>query len=303
MIDHRLEVLRVFASCGTIARTAELTGYSPSAVSQQLRDLQRIVGVELLAREGRMLRLTHAGEELVGGTHDLVAQWEQVRSRALAADARGGRRLGIGGFSTASASLIAPLAADLRTRHPGLSLRVVETSPARCFELLLAGRLDIALIIAMQGAPGPEDPSFDQVVLLDEPLDVLLPAGHPAAGAPEVRLEDLAEEDWITDGAGTPYHALFSAAFTAAGVAPQVVHEVVEWETQMALVSAGIGVGLVPRLVRIDPIHEVVRVPVAEAAPTRRILAATWRGTSTAPLIAEALERVRTLAEGIMGSR
>lgn len=296
MLDHRLEMLRIFAGCGTIARTAELTGYSPSAVSQQLRDLQRALGITILERDGRILRLTAAGEELVRGSHDLAAQWEQVRSAALTADARGGRRLGIGGFSTAAASLIAPLAATLRARHPQLSVRVVEANPARCIDLLQAGRLDLALVIAMQGAPGPEDPRFDQIVLLDDPLDVLLPADHPAAAEPAVRLEDLAGEEWITDGAETPYYALFTSAFTAAGVSPRVMHEVVEWETQMALVSAGIGVGLVPRLVPINPMHRVVRAPVAGAAPVRRILAVTRRGTGEAVLIAEAISCVREVA-------
>ncbi|WP_279403131.1 LysR family transcriptional regulator, partial [Arthrobacter sp. JCM 19049] len=65
MIDARLHTLRVFATCGTVAATAELTGYSPSAVSAQLRELQRSLGIELLVRDGRGVRLTAAGRHLV----------------------------------------------------------------------------------------------------------------------------------------------------------------------------------------------------------------------------------------------
>lgn len=65
MIDLRIRTLRTFAHAGTIAATAELLGYSPSAVSTQLRELQRDLGIPLLVREGRTLRLTPAGERLV----------------------------------------------------------------------------------------------------------------------------------------------------------------------------------------------------------------------------------------------
>ena len=67
MIDPRLITLRVFARCGTIGATAELTGYSPSAVSAQLRELQRVLGMQLLAKDGRGVRLTATGRFLVAG--------------------------------------------------------------------------------------------------------------------------------------------------------------------------------------------------------------------------------------------
>ena len=67
MLDPRLTTLRTFAACGTVAATAELTGYSPSAVSGQLRELQQSLGMTLLVKDGRGLRLTATGGAFAGG--------------------------------------------------------------------------------------------------------------------------------------------------------------------------------------------------------------------------------------------
>ena len=85
MIDPRLITLRVFARCGTVGATAELTGYSPSAVSAQLRELQRVLGMQLLTKDGRGVRLTATGRFLVEGSDALIAEWESLRAAAMEA--------------------------------------------------------------------------------------------------------------------------------------------------------------------------------------------------------------------------
>ena len=138
MIDPRLVTLRTFARCGTVAATAELMGYSPSAVSAQLRELQQSLGLTLLTRDGRGLRLTAAGKELVRRSDALFAQWEQIRAASASADGQVPGQFGIGGFSTAASHLIAPLLPRLRDLHPSVEVQVMEASPARCFDLLVA---------------------------------------------------------------------------------------------------------------------------------------------------------------------
>lgn len=144
MIDARLITLRVFARCGTIGATAELTGYSPSAVSAQLRELQRMLGMQLLTKDGRGVRLTATGRFLVAGSDTLIAEWERLRAAAMEAGDQVQSRFGLGGFSTAAAQLLAPLAATLRTTRPLLEVQVLEANPARCFDLLVAERIDLA---------------------------------------------------------------------------------------------------------------------------------------------------------------
>lgn len=305
MIDHRLATLRTFAACGTVAATAELTGFSPSAVSAQLRELQRALDMTLLVKDGRGLRLTAAGQYLVSRSDVLVEEWERIRAAALTEGRQTQTRFGIGGFSTAASNLLAPLGAHLRRTRPDVRVHVIEADPSRCLDLLTAERLDLAVIVAMQtAAPGDDESRFERIKLLDDPLDVVMPADHRLAGRSSVTLEELSGEEWITDAAGSPYHALFTAAFTAAGYTPRVVHEAVEWETELALVGAGMGCGLLPRLVGGSGVENVARVSITgPARPVRKIVAVTRRGGLGSPLVRESIETLRARARHVLATR
>lgn len=305
MIDSRLQTLRTFARCGTVSTTAELTGYSPSAVSAQLRELQRALDMQLLAKDGRGLRLTAAGRYLVKRSDGLVAEWESIKAAALRAGEQTPTHFGMGGFSTAASNLLAPLAAHLKHEHPGVQVHVLEATPARCLDLLVAERVDLAVVIASQTEGQFDgDPRFEQIGLLNDPLDAIVPADHPVAGRGPVTLEELANEEWITDVPGTPYHDLFTAAFSALGLTPRVSHEATEWDTSTALVEAGLGIGLVPRLASLESARNVVRVRIAgQRRPMRKIVAAVRAGSAGSPLITEALAHLRATAKEILESR
>lgn len=305
MIDPRLTTLRVFARCGTIGATAELTGYSPSAISAQLRELQRVLGMQLLTKDGRGVRLTATGRFLVAGSDTLIAEWERLRTEALEAGGQRQTHFGLGGFSSAAAQLLAPLAATLRSAYPLLEVQVLEASPARCFDLLVAERIDLAVIVAMQSHTQiDEDQRFEQSVLLTDPLDVILPSTHRLASRETVTLDELATDPWITEAPGSAYHSLFVAAFTAVGVTPRIAHEAVEWETQIAFVGAGLGVGLLPRLAPLRGAENVVRLPISgNGTPTRRIVAAVRKGSLEAPLVRDSLNILRVRSQRILADR
>ncbi|MGB4776893.1 LysR family transcriptional regulator [Microbacterium sp.] len=305
MIDHRLATLRAFALCGTVSATAELVGASASTVSTHLRELQREFGVKLVTKDGRGLRLTSAGRRLVTGSDALVEAWERIRADVLRGEQQGPIAFGIGGFSTAAANLLAPLAGHLRETQAGARVHVIEADPERCLELLAAERLDLALVIAAQATVTNErDDRFDQVSLFDDPLDVMMPTWHTLASRKVVTLRELAREDWITDQRGGPYRALFTAAFTAAGVTPRIAHEAVEWETAIALVGAGMGMGLVPRLMRVEGFENVVRVGLSgPERPSRRVLAVVRRGSMDAPLVQESLRFLNRRVREVLAHR
>ncbi|MGP9032975.1 LysR family transcriptional regulator [Glutamicibacter mysorens] len=305
MIDPRFSTLRVFSSTGSVARTAELTGYSPSAVSAQLRELQRSLGIKLIAKEGRGVRLTSAGQQLVSGIDSIVTQWELLAASARSASGQLQAHFGLGGFSTAAAQLLAPLAATLRSTRPEVEVQLIEAQPQRCLDLLLAERIDLAVIVASQapGGGGAKD-RFEQTVLLDDPLDVVLPATHPLAQRKSVALEDLADDPWISESGQSVYRALFVAAFTSLGVTPHIAHEAVEWETMIAFIGAGLGVGLLPRLATLGHADDVVRRRISGAAkPSRRIVAVTRKGSRGSPLIEESLEILQRTAKSIISQR
>ena len=295
MIDRRVRVLRMVATCGTVTGAAEALHYTPSAVSQQLRTLANDLGVELVVQDGRRIRLTPAARVLLDQTESLYARWEEIRGLVALADDGGGGALRLCGFSTAAAALLPRVAAHLRQSQPSWQVRIIEVEPRQCFELLLADQADVAVVVATAELPSADDPRFELNQLLVDPLDLLLPENHRLAHEPHVQLADLADEAWIMDRPGRPYHQLLQSACAAAGFTPVVSHQAAEWDTGAAMVAAGLGIALIPRLAHPPVGYPVVRVALSgEPAPSRRIVTGIRRGSREHPTIATAL---RTLAE------
>lgn len=153
MIDPRLQTLRVLHQRGTVTATAEALHLTPSTVSQQLRQLSARLGLELLEPAGRNVRLTPAALALVEHADALFARWEEARADLSGyADGVAGR-LRITGVATAIAGVIAPAVARLREELPRLTVEIGEDPGENRFELLLAGRADIAVVIPAPGGP------------------------------------------------------------------------------------------------------------------------------------------------------
>lgn len=305
MIDRRLTVLRMLAEKGTVTATAQALSYTPSAVSHQLKTLSEDVGVALVEQRGRTLRFTAAGHLLLEHAHELSARWEEMRGEVLRAgeSVREGS-LTLCGFSTAAGSLLPAAASAVERAFPGGKITIIEADPEECFELLLAERADVAVVVATDPLPTRDDPRFLQYDLLKDPLDLLVPAGHALAALPTANLIDAANEAWIIDKQGSTYHQLMITACAAAGFRPREAHVAREWETGAALVSAGLGVSLVPQLARLPAGHDVVRVPLAgDPAPSRRILSGIRRGSEARPMVEAALTALSEAARRIEAGR
>lgn len=297
MIDPRLNVLRVVAARGTVTAAAETLGYSPSAVSHQLRSLADELGVALLERDGRGIRLTAAAQVLLHHADDLFGRWEQIRSELAATDPDQVTSFRLCGFSTAASALMPYVAAQVRVRHPRCRVQIIEADPEACFDLLLAQHADLAVVVATAAIPPSGDPRFDQEPLLDDPLDLLVPAEHRLATRASALLSEAADEPWILDRPGRPLHGLVVSACAAAGFTPAVAHQATEWDTGAALVGAGLGVALIPRLARLPTGDPIVRVPLRDdPTPARRILTAVRSGGRDHPAVATALGALQEVA-------
>lgn len=297
MIDPKLRVLQLVAHHGTVTAAASALHYTPSAVSHQLRQLAADLGVDLVTQSGRGIRLTAAAETLLRHTEILSAQIERARAELADSTDEPAGSFTLCGFSTAATHLLPPAAAELRDRYPNLTVRVMEAEPARCFDLLLAGDADLALVTATAATPPASDPRFDQEPLLDDPLDLVVPSGHALTTRSRVTLADAAEEPWIVGRSGSTYHHLVFTACMAAGFTPNIAHYADEWDTGTALVAHHFGIILVPRLARLHEDWPVTRIPLrGEPAPARRIISATRLGARDHPVVATALNSIATTA-------
>lgn len=215
---RKLQILRTLRERGTVTATAEALRMTPSAVSQQLTNLARQVGVPLLEAQGRRVRLTDAARLVLRHAEAVFEQLERADAE-LAAYVHGEvGEVRVGAFSTAVPALVVPAVRALRRTHPGVTVRVREAEAQEAYELLAGGEVDLALSLAAQ-APTVGDVRFTRVPLLADPLDVALPRGHRLARAEEVRLADLAAEEWIFGGSG-PWSDITRGACEAAGFSP-----------------------------------------------------------------------------------
>ncbi|MFJ6944803.1 LysR family transcriptional regulator [Streptomyces wuyuanensis] len=292
---RKLRILRTLRDRGTVTATAEVLRMTPSAVSQQLTNLSRQLGVRLLEADGRRVRLTDAALLVLRHAEAVFAELERADAE-LAGYLRGDvGRVRVGAFSTAVPVLVVPAVQSLRSTHPGLEVRVREAEAAEAYDLLSAGDVDLALSLAAH-APTERDPRFTRVPLLADPLDVALPAGHPKAGEPGLRLADLSGEQWIFGGSG-PWSEITLTACEAAGFVPEQAHSAAGWTAILAMVEAGMGVALVPRTAAAERRTGVVMRVLGADQPRRHVVAAVRRGAEEGAGVAHLLAALRQAAE------
>ncbi|WP_392670523.1 LysR substrate-binding domain-containing protein [Streptomyces sp. LN785] len=284
----KLRILRTLSERGTVTATAEALLMTPSAVSQQLSNLARQLGVPLLEAQGRRVRLTDAAHLVLRHAEAVFAQLERADAE-LTGYLRGeAGEVRVGAFSTAVPALVVPAVLLLRADgRPGPSVRVREAEAAEAFELLSAGDVDLALSLAAH-APAAHDPRFTFLPLPADPLDVALPAGHRLAETPGLRLADLAGEPWIFGGSG-PWSEITTAACQAAGFVPEQAHSAAGWTAILAMVEAGMGVALVPRMASAERRGRVVMRVLEADLPRRHVVMAVRQGAEGGPAVARVL--------------
>jgi DNA-binding transcriptional LysR family regulator len=285
---RRLAVLREFAAQGTIAGAAEVLAFTPSAVSQQLAQLQREAGVELFRKAGRRLELTDAGRTLVDRAGELLARVEQVEAELAAhtGEVRGTVR--VAAFQTAAAALAMPALEQLADAHPELRVELVEAEAEESLPLLARGGLDVAIAEEYEHAPRPRLPQIHREYL--EPDELLLALPRPRDDRP-VALAGLAGGVWATARAGTAYADMFARLCrSVGGFEPDVRYRVNDMQLLVALVAAGRAAAIVPALGR--PERGLVR-PLAEGRFARALFVAPRASDRVRPSTAAVVAAIR----------
>ena len=244
---HRARTFAAVVDHGSVSAAADALGYTQSAVSQQLSTLERDIGLTLVDRGRRPLRPTPAGAELLPEVLALL-------TRASAADAaiddiRGLRRgrVELATFASALASLLPPVIAEFRARHPRVTVGLADAETEAAIGALHAGTADLALIHLMPGQEVEADGALVRAALGDDALHAVLPKGHRLSRRSVLRLQDLAAEPLIVPGAhgsGAAFRALAERLLAEAGAAPRVAYEIDDLRAAQAFAAAGLGVVL-----------------------------------------------------------
>ncbi|MEU8639915.1 LysR family transcriptional regulator [Amycolatopsis sp. NPDC048633] len=279
-----LRALRSVAALGTLARAAEELGFTASAVSQQLKRLERQVGVPVLAPAGRGVVLTPAGQAIVDSASEVFQALERCAEAAQSV-AEGAPRgtLRVVAFSTAIRGLLAPLLPGLPVRCPELRVDITEQDPEEALRSVDAGTADLALVHDADGLPAAQPPSLTQRLVHTDVGDVVMSRSHPLASVTEP-LGDLAGHAWVTSPPGTVCHQWFRRLFADAPEEPDVRHLVDDFATQLSLVASGEVIALIPRLAR-PPLGEDLIARPLRRQPKREVHAAWRRSADASPAI------------------
>ncbi|MFD8813000.1 LysR family transcriptional regulator [Streptomyces sp. NPDC059627] len=295
---ERLRTLDALARHGSVSGAAEALHVTTSAVSQQMGKLEREVDQQLLAKNGRGIRLTDAGRLLAEHAARILSQVELAQSDLEAHRGQVVGELRLSAFPTAARGLFPAALSALRTRHPALRVRSSELEPENGIAGVVRGDLDLAVVLDWYNKPMPLPDGLVKAPLLDDPAEVALPVGHRLADREEVDLGEFAEDEWITWGEGEFCHEWLMFTLRSRGIEPIVGHRAAETHTQLNLVAAGLGVCIAPLLGR-HPVPEgVLMVPLKQRV--RRHVYVVWRADADRrPSIRAAVQALRGAAEAI----
>ncbi|MGW5260947.1 LysR family transcriptional regulator [Microbispora sp. NPDC004025] len=276
----RLRVLVAVARTGTVTAAARELHYSQPSVSHHLARLEAETGAKLVQRVGRGIRLTEAGRLLAERGAEILGRLEAASAELSAHVGLRAGRVRLAAFPSSLGTFVPAAAARLADDHPGLDLRLMEAEPPEALRLLRAGRVDAAVVFRY-GESGPDDGTDDDtdddtkddgvrlVHLLDDPSLLVTPAAHDGAGD----LAAYADGPWIAGCERCRAHLL--ALCAQAGFEPRVSFTTDDYVAVQAMVAAGLGVTVLPRLALSAHRHPDVRVHELPGS-TRRVYAATY---------------------------
>jgi DNA-binding transcriptional LysR family regulator len=297
MLDvRRMKVLREVAARGSFSAAAEALSFTQSAVSQHVAALERETGTQLVERGARGVRVTEAGRVLISHADAILARIECAEEELAALAGLRGGRLRLISFQSGGATLAPRAVAAFRERHPQVELSMQEAEPEEAAPRLRAGDADLALVYDHPSIPDFLAPDLELVHLVDDPYEVILPSGHALAARRRLSLADLAREPWVASTSVCGCRRITDSVCREAGFQPRVAFEADETTAAQALVAAGVGVTLLPRLA-LTTVHPGVVARTLSDAPVRRVWAARCEGAYAAPASDAMLQTLKDVAD------
>jgi len=280
-----LRSLEAVHTHGSVVAAAQALGYTPSAVSQQIKRLERQSGVELQERVGRGVILSGPGRILVEEGARIAAELERLETdlHAHAGEVTGD--LSLVGFSTAMRGLIGPVAAALMAEHPGLRIRLRELEPWDAVDEVAGGQADVALVHRWGDVVLEIPEHLERRTVHHDEAEVIVREDHPLADRERVTPRDLADEHWIATPEGTICRQWLVRMFAGTGRLPRIEHTSMEFASHLALVSAGLGIALVPQLGRAPLPANTVAVRVHDPVPARESIVLWRRSQGRSPAV------------------
>ncbi|WP_051945686.1 LysR family transcriptional regulator [Streptacidiphilus rugosus] len=244
---RQFQVLRAIAREGSLAAAARSLHYSQPTIAHHLAAMESHFGVPLVHRSPRGVHLTEAGQLVLPHAEAALRRVGLAEQEVHALIDHGTRTLRVGTFPTAGAQLLPPAVRQLAEK--GVKVSLLEGELPTVVEALRTGGLQIALVYSQPGEPLDLGEEFVLHPLLDDPLQLALPAAHPLAHLDSVPLGRLRDEGWIMGACDwDPSDRVLSWACAQEGFEPVRVMRTDDYGMLKGFVAAGTAIALVPRL-------------------------------------------------------
>jgi DNA-binding transcriptional LysR family regulator len=287
---RQLRYLVALADERSFTRAAEREHIAQPALSQQIQKLEQELGLPLVERTTRRVSITDAGELLVARARRVLTELESARQELDRVRGIQTGRVTVGAMNTMGPVDITLVLADFHKRHPQVELTVREDNSDALAEMLRVDALDLAFLSVTERV---ESHGLALQQILMEELVVVLPPDHPLAERDEIRMGELAGEEFITYREGARLRELLAGAAAQAGFEPRIILESNESRRIRRLVSRGLGVSILPRSHAVNFPDVVAVARLVEPSLARDITLAWRSGRRLPPAVAEFLELVR----------
>jgi DNA-binding transcriptional LysR family regulator len=275
-------------------RAAKRLHIAQSGLSASIRSLERELGAPLFLRSTRQVQLTPAGQALLGEALRALSASNAAKDAVAAVQGLLRGRLSIGSLQCLHAVHVPTLLAGFLSEHPGLEIQLRQGGSDELIELVRTGRLDVAFVSRPGSGRCPDDVVIQ--ALDREPLALACALGHPLAGNGQVKLADLAEEQFVDFPADWGTRDLADRVLTAAGIERRVALEVTDVHSLLDLVAYGLGVALVPRSYSVKT-DRVRFIELAGEVPAWETVSVTTDPTSAAAAaLLREVDRVKAAA-------
>lgn len=244
-VDLRtIRILHAIETHGSITSAAQHLGYSQPAVSQHLQRAENRIGMPLITRLGRNIRLSEAGMMIASIAPTVLGEVDGVLARLDGLTQLRSGHVRLRGFPSASSTLVPTLLNDMRAARPGIAIQYTESEPDDSINALVVGDCDVAIVCGYDpegSVSGLDNAGVEFTPIFVDPLYAVLPRDHPLADEATVNLIDLEDDDWIAG-----WHV--EEVCQKVGFSPKVSMKTENFIAVLGLVSRGFGLSILPRL-------------------------------------------------------
>jgi DNA-binding transcriptional LysR family regulator len=296
----RLRALLELARCGTMAAAAEALFLTPSAVSQQIAQLEEEAGVKLTERIGRGVRLTPAGQALVGYAERVMVVLDEARSELAELRREIAGELRVAAFPSIASAVLPETFKALQQAYPRLAIVLEEFDPIEGLTALKSWRTDIALIDDLSIMVGDSQESVGVVPVAEDSLYVAVAAGHALSKRQSVSVADLQYETWAIESTWSGFGDVITNLCRRAGYEPRINAKCRGFEMVGAMVASGCSVAVVPGLRLLRPPAGVTWVKLRPEV-RRKVYVAYRLGERDHPTIKVFVEEIVRTASRLLG--